>query len=424
MTAARRPLRIAILSSSLAGGGAERCTLGIAAELIRRGHEVDLVLKRLLCDYPGEAPSGLRLLYLMEPDTADADAVHRALPVVPEPLVPVPYPFRVRFPRLSLAPALFWRQLPSLSASNSPQWAAAIAAYLDRERPDALLAMQLPSVVAASVAARAARRRLKIVGTMNSALSTNPPHYLHRARRSYPFLDAAVGVSRGIADELTEAVGVPPDRVHTIHDPVVSANLVPDSRRPAGHDWLDKPGPPVILAAGTLKESKDFSTLLAAFAKLVAQRAARLVLLGKGPLRSRLCAEAEALGCAEHVDLPGFVQNIYAFMAKASLFAFSSRNEGLSAVLIQALACGCPVVSTDCPFGPADILEDGRWGELVPVGDAKALSEAMARALDRPPPREALRKRASAFGIDPAVTRYEELLMSARTRTRRIRSEA
>ena len=411
MTVGRRPLRIAILSPSLMGGGAERTTLRVAAELIRRGHEVDLVLKRLLCDYPGETPPGLRLLYLMKPDAADASEAHRALPVTPEPLVPVPYPFQVRFPRLSLAPALSRRQLPLLSTGNSPQWAAAIAAYLDRERPDALLAMQIPSVVAASVAV--ARRRLKTVGTVNSAVATGRPGCLHRARRSYPFLDATVAVSRGLADELTEAVGVPPGRVHVIHDPVVSANLVPDSRRPAGHDWLDRPDPPVVLAAGTLKESKDFSTLLAAFAKLVAQRAVRLVVLGKGPLLSRLRSEAEALGIAGHVDFPGFVQNIYAWMAKASLFALSSRNEGLSGALIQALACGCPAVSTDCPFGPAEILEDGRWGELVPVGDAKALSEAMARTLDRPPPRQALRKRASAFGVDQAVTRYEELLTSA-----------
>ena len=97
-------------------------------------------------------------------------------------------------------------------------------------------------------------------------------------------------------------------------------------------------------------------------------------------------------------------------MARASLFVLSSRHEGLSNVLIEAMACGCPVVSTDCRFGPAEILEDGRWGELVPVGDAKALSEAMLRTLDRPHPSDALRKRASAFDIDHAVARYEALL--------------
>ena len=150
--------------------------------------------------------------------------------------------------------------------------------------------------------------------------------------------------------------------------------------------------------------------MLAAFAKVLAHRPARLIVLGKGRLRPMLTSEAEELRVAEHVDFPGFVQNPRAFMAKASLFVLSSRHEGLPTVLIEALACGCPVVSTDCRFGPDEILEDGRWGELVPVGDAKALSEALLRALERPRPGDALRERASAFGIDRAVTRYEALL--------------
>ena len=109
---------------------------------------------------------------------------------------------------------------------------------------------------------------------------------------------------------------------------------------------------------------------------------------------------AQRLGVSEHVDFPGFVSNPYAFMSKASLFVLSSRHEGLPTVLIEAMACGCPVVSTNCPFGPDEILEDGRWGELVPVGDAKALAEAMLRALKSPRSSEALRERASVFGID------------------------
>ena len=155
---------------------------------------------------------------------------------------------------------------------------------------------------------------------------------------------------------------------------------------------------------------KDFATLLAAFAKVLARRPARLIVLGKGRLLPTLTAQAEELGVARHVDFPGFVKNPYAFMAKAGVFVLSSRHEGLGNVLIQAMACGCPVVSTDCRYGPAEILEDGRWGELVPVGDSLALSEAMLRTLDRPPPSEALRERASAFGVDRAVARYEELL--------------
>ena len=394
---------------NLAGGGAERKALAIASGLIRRGHEVDLVLERLDCDYPEEVPPESRLFYLRRPDGDEySHTIRKPLPVTPELLFRGPHPFRVRYPRLSLASTLSWNQLPMLTSNRLPRWAAATAAYLDRERPDALLAMLIPSVAAATMAARAARHRVKIVGTLHNAVRSR--RWLSRARRSYLRLDAAVGVSRGVATELTEAVGVPADRVHTIYNPVVSAGLVRDVRQSAGHPWLDGLGPQVVLAAGRLSKQKDFSTLLAGFAKLLACRPARLIVLGKGRRRAMLMAQAEELRIAEHVDFPGFVQNPYAFMAKASLFVLSSRHEGLPTVLIEAMACGCPVVSTDCPFGPAEILEGGRLGELVPVGDAKALSEAMLRTLDRPPQGDVLRKRASAFGIDRAVTRYETLL--------------
>ena len=402
--------RFGILIPTLTGGGAERKALAIASGLIRRGHEVDLVLERLVCDYPDEVPPESRLFYLRLPGKdARSHTGREPLPVAPELPCRGPYSFRVRYPRLSLATALSWSQLPMLTSGRLPRWAAMIAAYLDRERPDALLAMLIPSVAAATMAAPAARHRVRVVGTLHNAVRAR--RSLPRARRSYPRLDAAVGVSRGVAAELTEAVGVPADRVHTIYNPVVSEGFVRDARQPAGHPWLDEPGPQVVLAAGRLSKQKDFSTLLAAFAKLLAHRPARLIVLGKGRRRAMLTSQAEELRIAPHVDFPGFVQNPYAFMAKASLFVLSSQHEGLPTVLIEAMACGCPVVSTDCRFGPDEILEDGRWGELVPVGDAKALSEAMLRALDRPPSSDALRKRASVFGIDRAVTRYEALLL-------------
>lgn len=296
-----------------------------------------------------------------------------------------------------------------LTSTSLPRWAAAIALYLDRERPDATLAMLIPSVAAVTMAARLARHHVRIVGTLHGAVRSR--RWLHRASLSYPRVDAAVGVSRGVASELTGAVGVPADRVHTIYNPVVSPTILRAAELPTGHHWLDHPGPRVVLSAGRLTGLKDFSTLLTAFAKLCVRCPARLIVLGKGRLRPELLVQAQRLGVSEHVDFPGFVSNPYAFMSKASLFVLSSRHEGLPTVLIEAMACGCPVVSTNCPFGPDEILEDGRWGELVPVGDAKALAEAMLRALKSPQPSEALRERASVFGIDQAITRYEELLL-------------
>ena len=402
--------RIAILVPTLTGGGAERKALAIASGLLRRGHEVDLVLERLVCDYPDELRPELRLFYLRCPHrNADTVANHGLLPVTPRPLFEGGYPFRVRYSRLSLAASLSRSQLPMLTSTSLPLWAAAIALYLDRERPDATLAMLIPSVAAVTMAARLARHRVRIVGTLHNAVRSR--RWLHRASLSYPRVDATVGVSRGVASELTGVVGVPADRVHMIYNPVVSPSILRDSEQPTGHHWLDHPGPRVVLAAGRLTKHKDFSTLLIAFAKLRDRCPARLIVLGKGRLRSELVVQAQRLGVSEHVDFPGFVSNPYAFMSKASLFVLSSRQEGLPTVLIEAMACGCPVVSTDCRFGPDEILEDGRWGELVPVGDAKALSAAMFRALESPQPSDVLRERASVFGIDRAVARYDALLL-------------
>ena len=404
--------RIAILIPTLKGGGAERKALAIASGLLRRGHAVDLVLGRLTCDYPDEVPGELRLFYIHRPSGDPDSQKNLALMAA----VPQPLPgetCRVRCPRLSLAAALFsnssWTQLPLVASNRMSRWAAWIAAYLDHERPDALLAMLTPSVAAATMATKLARHRVRIVGTLHNQVRSG--RWLRRARCAYPHADAAVGVSRGVASDLTELVGVPVGRVHTIYNPVVSEALVRDIDQPCGHPWLDDSDQQVILAAGRLSEQKDFSTLLTAFARLRGRCPSRLIVLGKGHLRLVLEAQAKELRIAEHVDFPGFVRNPCAFMAKANLFVLSSRHEGLPTVLIEAMACGCPVVSTDCPFGPDEILEGGRWGELVPVGDAKALSEAMLRTLENPHPREALRKRASVFGIEQAVARYENLLL-------------
>ena len=125
----------------------------------------------------------------------------------------------------------------------------------------------------------------------------------------------------------------------------------------------------------------------------------------------KLQALAHELGVSENVEFAGFVNNPFSYLPRARLFVLSSRHEGLANVLVEAMACGCPVVSTDCPFGPSEILEGGRWGELVPVGDPVALAEAMVRAMEAPPRREALRKRASFFSLERALGRYEELLL-------------
>jgi glycosyltransferase involved in cell wall biosynthesis len=172
------------------------------------------------------------------------------------------------------------------------------------------------------------------------------------------------------------------------------------------------------MSAGRLGRAKDFPTLIRAFARVRAARPARLVIFGQGKSEAktaksiaRLLALAGGFGVAADVALPGFVANPLAYMARAATFALSSINEGLPGVLIQAMACGCPVVSTDCPSGPAEILAGGRYGRLVPPGDDKALAQAILATLEAPPPPALLRERAGYFSVARAVAQYERLML-------------
>lgn len=155
---------------------------------------------------------------------------------------------------------------------------------------------------------------------------------------------------------------------------------------------------------------KDYPTLIKAFADLMARRPCRLIILGEGKKRKDLEDLVEGLRLADQVSLPGWVDNPFAFMSHASLFVLSSLHEGLPGVLVQALACGCPCVSTDCPAGPSEILRGGEFGPLVPVGDDVALADAMYRVLAQPPERHMLQQRAADFSSDQAVTAYEKLI--------------
>ena len=404
-----RSRRVAVLSPTLAGGGAERKALFIASGLLERGHEVDILVHRLVCHYPDEVPRRVRLFYLSNRSDGETRSLLDRLAVVPQPLFPERTPWRARFPRAALVCKVRGKQLPLLMSTRPPRWAAGIAAYVDREQPSALLAMNVLAVTATTMAASLIHRPTRIVGTLHDVLRSERLH--RRARRSYPFADSAVGISRGITAELEGIPGMARDRIHTIYNPVVSTDLDRKARESPRHPWFDDRPCPVILAIGRMKKVKDFSTLLRAFARLLDRRPARLIVLGEGRLRPSLVSLARELGIADHVDIPGFKENPYAFLAKADLFVLSSRYEALPTVLIEAMACGCPVVSTDCPLGPREILEDGRLGPLVPVGDTEALAAAMARVLDEPPSRDPLRERASFFSVERAVDRYEQLLL-------------
>jgi glycosyltransferase involved in cell wall biosynthesis len=206
-------------------------------------------------------------------------------------------------------------------------------------------------------------------------------------RVSYKRADAVVAVSGGVADVLSKTIRYPRDRISVIYNPIVNASTVRKRNQPCKHPWLAPGQPPVILATGRLAPQKCFETLIGAFAQLRRRIDARMIILGEGEERARLEDLAQRLDVDSAVDMPGFVPNPYPYMRKASVFVLSSGYEGFGNVLVEAMACGTPVVSTDCPSGPAEILENGKWGRLVPVGDSAAMSRSHRRRFGSKIPR-------------------------------------
>lgn len=294
-----------------------------------------------------------------------------------------------------------------------------LARYLRRARPPALLTALDYINVAAMLARAIARVPVRIVVSTHKYFSVatdesplwRERHLLPAAMRlTYGRADAVVAIAEAMADDLAKTIGIDRARISVVPNPAVTDDLLRRAREPVAHPWLQDDGPPVVLGVGRLHPQKDFPNLIEAFAHLRATRPARLIILGEGEERGALEALIAQRDLGAEIDLAGFVPNPYAFMARAALFVLSSRYEGLPTVLIEALACGCPVVSTDCPSGPAEILDGGRLGPLVPMGNPLALAEAMAATLDQPPPRGEREARAADYRTGPVVARYRALL--------------
>lgn len=207
---------------------------------------------------------------------------------------------------------------------------------------------------------------------------------LRQIRRWYPYADSLLVTSQGLRDNLVTATGLKAERIRVIYSGVITDRVHERARETVDHPWLgSRRTQPVVLGAGRLKEQKDFPTLVRAFARLREWREARLILIGEGEDRAELEHLVRELGVVDDVDMPGFTPNPYAWIARADVFALSSRWEGFGNVVAEALALGVPVVSTSCPSGPTEILGEGEYGRLVPMGDAQALALALAETLAR-----------------------------------------
>lgn len=290
--------------------------------------------------------------------------------------------------------------------------------YLHRAKPKALLAAKDRASRAALAMHRWNARETRVViraGNHLSRLLDERSHgfralRLRAARRLYPLADAVVAVSQGVADDLISTTGVAPDRVHVVRNPTITPDIDERALEPTGHPWLDTPGPPVIVGIGRLARQKDFATLMRAFARLLCERDARLVILGEGRERAELERLANHLEISEALDMPGFVTNPYAWLQRASLFALSSAWEGSPNALTEAMHLGRPVVATDCSSGPNELLDGGRIAPLIPIGDDAALACAISSTLARPPEPQRLRAAVAEYHPKVSTARYLEVL--------------
>jgi glycosyltransferase involved in cell wall biosynthesis len=294
--------------------------------------------------------------------------------------------------------------------------------YLRTNEPAVLLAAMWPLTVIAAAARVLAQTDTRVVVSEHGVLSLGyaSKGNLHRlALRAtmalgYRLAHERIGVSRGVVSDLAYLARMPETAFRVVHNPAARGEQIDTSKHANELSGVEGP---VILSVGTLKAVKNHRLLIDAFARLDPSLGATLCILGDGEMRSELVTLAQTLGVAGKVRLPGFRADPRPFYARASVFVLSSDHEGFGNVLVEALEAGVQVVSTDCPFGPREILADGKYGRLVPCGDASALAIALQEALHAPAERELLTARARDFLLPSVAREYLKIMLPGRSRS-------
>lgn len=356
---------IAFFLPCMEGGGAEKVVINLLKEMLLRDISLDLILAAAEGPLLNQIPSEVRVI-----DLAAGRVVKAILP---------------------------------------------LCRYLKKYKPQALISHLAHANVISVLAKELARTDTELVLVEHNTLSASKSQLIRAKlvpplmKLFYPRANHVVGVSKAVSDDLEIQLGLKKGIVKTIYNPVVNDNLITKAKAPLEHSWFTEDAHPIFIAVGRLTAQKDFATLIKAFALLRQKKLARLIILGEGELRNELEVLIDNLSIANDVSMPGFIANPYAYMSKASAFVLSSLWEGLPTVLIEAMACGCPVISTDCPSGPREILADGKYGELVAVSDVMALSSAMLQVLKSPISKELSIQRAMYFSFERATSQYAAL---------------
>lgn len=356
--------RIAIFVSYSGQGGVERMINNLALGFLEAGFKVDMIIARARGDHLDLIPEGVRQVRLGTNHT--------------------------------------WSALPGL------------VRYLRRAEPAALLAVKDRAIRVAVLARWFSGKKIKVTGrigtTVSAALEGKGWWRLLAwkigMRLFYRHANNIVAVSNGVAEDVRDIAGLPEDMITTVSNPVVTRQLLSLAKEPLIHDWFEDPDIKVIIGIGRLTHQKDFHTLVKAFARIRGDVNCRLVILGEGRQRQEMENLIQDLGLTRDILLPGFVKNPYQWLAQSALFVLSSRWEGSPNALTEAMALGIPVVSTDCRSGPREVLQNGKYGRLVPVGKVKDLADAMIPTLLDPLPPDTLRKAVRQYTVEQSVKGY------------------
>ncbi len=356
---------------AIGGGGAERVAITIANHLVESGIRCMFLVRRNINFYKGELDPRIDIQFV----SAKRDIV-------------------------------FVFKLAKKFREINPQ-----TIFTTIQRPSflAVLAKRLAGIPARSIIREPTTPSLMFreLETLRERLQMKP-----MMRWSYHRADAVIAPSKGVRDDLIETLALPHEKISVIYNPVITKQLEQWRQEPVEHPWLAEKSIPVILAVGRLAYPKNYPLLIRAFALVREQLSARLLILGEGELRAEIEQLVAQLGLSEWVSMPGFDPNPFRYMARADVLALTSVREGFPNVLVQAMACGCPVVSTDCPSGPREILDGGKYGFLVPVNDEEALAEALLRTLKgevKPVSPEWLEQ----FRAKHIIKQYSNLLISS-----------
>lgn len=364
--------RIALFVQALHGGGAERVMVNLANSFSERGVKTDLLLA------VAEGP------YLSD-----------------------------------VAPTV---NVVDFGGRHTIQALPGLVRYLRSERPDALLSTMAHANVIAVWASSLARVSTRVVlretNTHSKRLVNDrglkAPIIRRLIKMYYPRADAVIAPSQGVLDDLVHHFGVPEELLHQVYSPTVSSKLRDSAAADLSDPWFGDGHPAVVLSVGRLSRQKDYGTLIRAFALARERRPMRLVILGEGEEREVLEIMVQEMRLTNDVRMPGFVNNPFKYMSRADVFVLSSTWEGLPNVLIEAMACGTPVVSTDCPSGPTEILDGGRYGTLVRPRDVEGMASAMLETIDRGKDEAVigrLLERASEFSVEKATAGYLQVLL-------------